>query len=93
MKTLPIDSYKGSVLSFGKDPEAKFRAANVKFENNRMLYTLQVENKDYNVPITGYGEHNVYNSLAAIASTSVLGIPIEDSIQSLSTFRTMELHN
>ncbi|WP_066320412.1 UDP-N-acetylmuramoyl-tripeptide--D-alanyl-D-alanine ligase [Bacillus sp. FJAT-29814] len=92
IKTLPIDSYKGRVLTFGKDPAAVFRAGNIQFENNRMLYSLRVENKEYQVSIPGYGEHNVYNSLAAIAGASVLGIPIDDSIQRLSTFRTMERH-
>jgi len=92
IKTLPIDSYKGRVLTFGKNPAAEFRAENIQFENNRMLYTLQVEDIAYQVSIPGYGEHNVYNSLAAIASTSALGIPIEESIQRLSTFRTMERH-
>ena len=92
IKTLPIASFKGRVLSFGKDPAAEYRAENIQFENNRMLYTLHVENYEYRVSIPGYGEHNVYNSLAALASTTVLGIPIEEAIQRLSTFRTMERH-
>ncbi|MFZ7943323.1 UDP-N-acetylmuramoyl-tripeptide--D-alanyl-D-alanine ligase [Neobacillus sp. 19] len=92
IKTLPIASFRGRVLSFGKDSAAAYRAVNIQYENNRMIYTLHVEDKEYKVSIPGYGEHNVYNSLAAIASTAALDIPIEDSIQCLSTFRTMERH-
>ncbi|GHH99561.1 UDP-N-acetylmuramoyl-tripeptide--D-alanyl-D-alanine ligase [Neobacillus kokaensis] len=92
IKRLPIAMYKGSVLSFGKDETADYRACDIQFENDRMSYSLQVQNSEYKVTIPGVGEHNVYNSLAAIAATAALGIPIEEAARRLSTFRTMERH-
>lgn len=92
IKKLPIASYKGRVVTFGKDPTAEYRAAGIHFENNQMLYTLYVSNNQYKMSIPGAGEHNVYNSLAAIAASTSLGIPIEDAIHRLGTFRTMERH-
>ncbi len=57
-----------------------------------MVYTLIVNNSQYEVVIPGHGEHNVYNSLAAIAAASLIGISIEEAITRLKTFKTMERH-
>ncbi|MFP7299291.1 Mur ligase family protein [Neobacillus niacini] len=92
IKRLPIHSFNGCVLSFGQDQDADFRAANIQYEDDRMVYTLQVRDSQYEAVIPGYGEHNVYNSLAAIAAASLLDIPIQSAIDRLKTFKTMERH-
>ncbi|AZU60424.1 Mur ligase family protein [Neobacillus mesonae] len=92
IKSLPIALYKGTVLSFGKDETADFQIVDIQFEQNKMIYRLRVEHNEYKVTIPGAGEHNVYNSLAAIAATAAIGIPIEEAVQRLSTFQNMERH-
>ena len=92
IKRLPTGLFKGSVLSFGQYQNADFRADTIRYEDDRMVYTLHVNKIQYEVVIPGYGEHNVYNSLAAIAAVSLIGIPIQDAIDRLKTFKTMERH-
>jgi UDP-N-acetylmuramoyl-tripeptide--D-alanyl-D-alanine ligase len=92
IKRLPTGLFKGSVLSFGQYQNADFRADTIRSEDDRMVYALHVNKVQYEVVIPGYGEHNVYNSLAAIAAVSLIGIPIQDAIDRLKTFKTMERH-
>ncbi len=76
IKRLPIGLFKGCVLSFGQHQNADFRTANIRYEDDWMVYTLHADKTQYDVVIPGYGEHNVYNSLAAIAAVSLIGISI-----------------
>jgi len=41
-----------------------------------MAFTLKYQNKEYDAFIPGYGEHNVYNALAAIAAVFYVGVDI-----------------
>lgn len=92
IRRLPIGLFKGCILSFGQDQSADFRAANIRYEDDRMVYTINVNNNQHEVVIPGHGEHNVYNSLAAIVAASLIGISIEDAINRLKSFKTMERH-
>ncbi|MBU8879960.1 UDP-N-acetylmuramoyl-tripeptide--D-alanyl-D-alanine ligase [Bacillus sp. FJAT-29790] len=92
IKKLSLESFKGKMLSFGFNKDADFRASNVKYENHGMQYRLHFSNEIYEVFIPGYGEHNVYNSLSAIASAKIVGIPIEEGIKRLRDFKVMERH-
>nr|WP_263325978.1 UDP-N-acetylmuramoyl-tripeptide--D-alanyl-D-alanine ligase [Neobacillus sp. Marseille-Q6967] len=92
IKRLPIEEFKGKKFLFGQCANADFRAGSIQYQSDRMVYTLHAQNKEYEVNIPGYGEHNVYNSLAAIASASLTGIPIEDAVRRLSTFKPLERH-
>lgn len=92
IKRLSIGLYGGCILSFGQDQKADFRAANIQYKDDRMVYTLNVNNTQHEVVIPGHGVHNVYNSLSAIAAASLIGISIEDAIDRLKTFQTMERH-
>lgn len=50
------------------------------------IYTLVVDNKQYEVKLSVMGLHNVYNSLAAIATTHALGVPMETIIDSIKLY-------
>ncbi|MBS4194925.1 Mur ligase family protein [Lederbergia citri] len=92
IKKLSLESFKGKVLSFGINDHSDFRASNVKYGAHGMQYRLHFSNEMYEVFIPGYGEHNVYNSLSAIAAAQIIGIPIEIGINRLRDFKGMERH-
>ena len=57
-----------------------------------MSYILTVNNKRYKVFIPGYGVHQVYNSMAAIAAAYEVGISYRDSIKLLPSFKHLNSH-
>ncbi len=57
-----------------------------------MKFVLKVENDNYNLFVPGYGEHQVYNALAAIAAVKEMGLSIDIAISHLKTFKSMARH-
>ncbi|TXC92789.1 UDP-N-acetylmuramoyl-tripeptide--D-alanyl-D-alanine ligase [Metabacillus litoralis] len=92
IKKIDMSNYQGKIISFGVNEEANYRANKISYANEGMNYTLLNSGKQYTVFIPGYGEHNIFNSLAAIAACHSIGISIETCINRLQTFRTMSRH-
>lgn len=57
-----------------------------------MKFILQVSNEKYTIFVPGYGEHQVYNALAAIAAIKEMGVSIQTAISRLKTFKPMARH-
>lgn len=91
-KKLPFHTFKGKMISIGVQEEADYKASRVQFTNNGMRFVLQVSDEKYIVFVPGYGEHQVYNALAAIAAVKEMGMPINKAISSLRTFKHMVRH-
>ncbi len=70
---------KCPVVTFGVREPADFRATNVRFDLDRLAY--QTSGERVLIPLGGC--HNVYNSLAAIAAATVLGIPHHQAARGL----------
>jgi UDP-N-acetylmuramoyl-tripeptide--D-alanyl-D-alanine ligase len=77
---------------FGLGDAADYKAEDILFSTNRMAFTLRHKERSYPVVIPGYGIHNVYNSLAAIAATHTHGIDIQAAIDRLKSFRHVRRH-
>ncbi|MTI68067.1 MAG: UDP-N-acetylmuramate--L-alanine ligase [Firmicutes bacterium] len=83
-----INSSTSNVLAFGMDNKSDYMAKNITFNKNGFpTYTLVTENGEYDVNLNVVGLHNIYNSLAAIASCDILDIPTEKIINSLKSFK------
>lgn len=80
------------IFFFGLSDTADYRAANIRYSSNGMEFTLHHEELMYDVFVPGYGIHNVYNALAAIATIHFHGISIEKAIERLTTFKHMKRH-
>ncbi|WP_397538261.1 UDP-N-acetylmuramoyl-tripeptide--D-alanyl-D-alanine ligase [Rummeliibacillus pycnus] len=91
-KKIPLHNFKGKILRFGVQGQADFKASNIEFIKNGMKFLLHVSNQIYSAFIPGYGEHQVYNALAAIAAVNEMGIPINKAISRLRTFKQMIRH-
>ncbi|MCP3762293.1 UDP-N-acetylmuramoyl-tripeptide--D-alanyl-D-alanine ligase [Domibacillus sp. A3M-37] len=92
IKKLSLDSFKGSVIYFSLINPSEFQAANVCYTQNGMTFDLMHNEKTYAVFIPGYGEHQVYNALAAIAAVHHMGMDIGEASGRLASFQNMERH-
>lgn len=76
------------VVTFGLNPEADYSATDISYDElARGSYTLQENNtRTLQVRLGTTGEHNISNSLAAIAAARELGIHDEDIMKGLLMF-------
>ncbi|RDW20810.1 UDP-N-acetylmuramoyl-tripeptide--D-alanyl-D-alanine ligase [Oceanobacillus chungangensis] len=80
------------VIYVGKSEHCHFRATNIHYTEAGMKFDLVHEGKTYEAFVPGFGEHNVYNALAAIASVSFVGVDIGRAIDVLSSFKQVKEH-
>lgn len=57
-----------------------------------MNFTLTLNKMKYQIFVPGYGKHQVYNALAALAATHEMGIGITQAAQALSSFKLLMNH-
>ena len=75
------DGLKCKVMTVGSDPaKSDYSAANIEFDQfAKGSYDLVVNGeKSFHVALNVTGEHNIYNSLAAIAAAHAMGISDEN---------------
>lgn len=80
---------KCRVITVGSDPAKSYLSAtNISYdEMGCCTYTLLIEGKEsINITLSVPGLHNVYNSLAAIAAATSLGISLEECAEGLNEF-------
>jgi UDP-N-acetylmuramate--alanine ligase len=82
------------IVTYGLSPQADVRAINVRFAEGMSLYDVVftdrragTERRLENLKLPMPGEHNVQNSLAAIAVASALGASDETLVKALANFR------
>lgn len=82
------------LLTYGMSPQADVRAINIRFADGASHYDVIFTNRRAgserrleNLTLPMPGEHNVQNSLAAIAVASELGVPDATIAQALASFR------
>jgi UDP-N-acetylmuramoyl-L-alanyl-D-glutamate--2,6-diaminopimelate ligase len=72
------------IITYGVGARADFRASNVRIDFNGTSYQLDAGGKSYLVRLPQIGQFNVYNSLAAIAGASVLGVDVRSAVLALA---------
>jgi UDP-N-acetylmuramoyl-L-alanyl-D-glutamate--2,6-diaminopimelate ligase len=72
------------MITYGVGVHADFRASNVRIDFNGTSYQLDAGGKSYLVRLPLIGQFNVYNSLAALAAASVLGVDVRTGVLALS---------
>jgi UDP-N-acetylmuramate--alanine ligase len=83
-----------AIVTYGLSPQADVRAINIRFAEGASLYDVVftdrragTERRLENLKLPMPGEHNVQNSLAAIAVASALGASDETLAKALASFR------
>lgn len=91
-RKVPLQSFKGKIIYFGVNMRADFRASTIKFGNRGMNFILHYKKRTYEAFIPGYGEHQVYNALAALAAVNEMGMDLKEAISRLATYENMTRH-
>ena len=80
-----------NTLKYGLSKEADITAKNIKLYPKHSEYELWIDNKQItNIKINLPGQHNILNSLAAIASALELEIPIKKCAAAVESFEGIE---
>lgn len=91
-KRIKLDTFKGTITTFGIHNKADVRATKVTFTKRGMKFNVHIDNKTYSAFIPGYGEHQVYNVLAVLAVIRAMKLSIPKAITRLRTFAPMARH-
>lgn len=81
-----------NVVYVGKDNISHYKIESSHFGSGGMNFTFKHDGQSYHAFVPGYGEHNVYNALCAIAAVSFVGITIPTAISRLSSFKQVKSH-
>ena len=73
------------VITYGVGNRADFRASNFKTELAGTSYQLDAQERSFLVRLPLIGKFNIYNSLAALAASSALGIQLRAAVLALAT--------
>jgi UDP-N-acetylmuramoyl-L-alanyl-D-glutamate--2,6-diaminopimelate ligase len=72
------------VITYGLGARADFRASEMKSDFSGTSYQLDARGKSYLVRLPLIGRFNVYNSLAAIAAATAVGIDVRNAVVALA---------
>ncbi|MFJ7887382.1 UDP-N-acetylmuramoyl-tripeptide--D-alanyl-D-alanine ligase [Lysinibacillus xylanilyticus] len=86
---LDLSKFQGRIIKVGKHQSCDFRASNIRYYKNGMLFNVHHKKKLYEIYVPGFGEHQVYNALAAIAAIYEMGLPISLASKQLQSFRKL----
>lgn len=73
--------------SFGFGDGTDFRAVHVEEKPLGSRFTMRTGGTDYAVSLQIPGRHNVANALAAMAASCAIGVPVEEAISAIGSFR------
>ncbi len=71
-------------FTYGLGANAQFRASEVRMTFEGTQFQLDALGKSYLVKTPFIGSFNVYNTLAAIASAHVMGVPVRNAVKALA---------
>lgn len=92
IKKIDMSEYQGEIITFGQNDSCHYRASNITFGDGGMEFILHTRGLTFPVFVPGYGEHNVYNAMAALAAVEKVGVDLKKAIRGLTTFRHIERH-
>ena len=92
IRNFNLSIFKGNILFFGLSSQAHYRASRIEYTSGGMKFTLTYGGKHYSVFVPGYGTHQVYNALAALAAVHALGTSLPKAIDILSSFKLLKAH-
>ena len=78
-----IEHTTAHVITYGIDKQADFCASDIELESNGTSFILHSPNEEREIRLQLMGKFNIYNALAAIATTYVSNISIDPIIESI----------
>ncbi|WP_139490890.1 Mur ligase family protein [Brevibacillus dissolubilis] len=92
IKKIDMSQYQGRIVTTGLGKTAEFGAERIRYGEGGMHFVLRHQNRKYAAFVTGYGEHQVYNALAAVAAAVEIGVSVKAAIDRLASFQPVRLH-
>ncbi len=89
-KKLDVTRFRGRLIKVGKHDSCDFQASHIHYYQKGMKFILHHDRKSYDILVPGFGEHQVYNALAAIAAVHDMGVPIPVAANQLQSFRQLK---
>lgn len=93
IQKIDLSNFKGTILYFGIYHASDFLGSDIKYGENGMNFNLSFLGKEYPVFVPGYGEHQVYNALGAIAAVHQIGIQMEVAARGLLKHKNLPHHH
>lgn len=75
---------KMSVVTYGLGVAADFRATDIRFDATGSTYHLKAKGRSYLVRMPLIGSFNIYNSLAALAAVSAMGMELRAAVTAMA---------
>ncbi|MBS2970268.1 UDP-N-acetylmuramoyl-tripeptide--D-alanyl-D-alanine ligase [Metabacillus sp. KIGAM252] len=91
-KKINLENFKGKIVTIGIHSNAHFKASHLKYKDNGMDFILNYKGHYYPIFVPGFGEHQVFNALAAVAAVKNIGGSIPKSIARIRTFKPLNKH-
>ncbi len=86
-----INETKAQVITYGKNELAMFRIGEINTSFNETTFDLIANDEIYkNITLSLFGDYNVYNAVAALASCTALGFPLVDLIPKLASLQEID---
>ncbi|HHX81075.1 MAG TPA: UDP-N-acetylmuramoyl-tripeptide--D-alanyl-D-alanine ligase [Acholeplasmataceae bacterium] len=92
IRKLDFSNFTGKIITFGIKKKADFQAQDLVYAEKGMKFTLLYNQRKYSAYVPGFGEHNVYNALAALAAIVALKHDLNDAINLLGKYRPLRSH-
>ena len=81
-----LDKTSGiSVVTYGQGSNCNFRASNIQYSATGTVFRLDAKGRSYLVRTPLIGLFNVYNTLAALAATSAMGLELRRAVAAAVT--------
>nr|WP_275582010.1 UDP-N-acetylmuramoyl-tripeptide--D-alanyl-D-alanine ligase [Bacillus ectoiniformans] len=87
IKKLDLTQFDGQIHTFGVHSACDYQAKQISYAEGGMNFILTHKNRRWRAFIPGYGEHQVYNALGALAVAHHLGVELGEAISRLNDFR------
>ncbi|WP_099205074.1 UDP-N-acetylmuramoyl-tripeptide--D-alanyl-D-alanine ligase [Scatolibacter rhodanostii] len=76
-----------NIVTFGMNKNCDCRAAELNSTEKGTFFVCQYKGKKTNVFVPAAGVHNVRNALAALAVAFELGVPLEDAVRAIGSYK------
>ncbi len=82
-----LKKVKCKYAKYGLDNEANITATDIRINNNYVDFKMYINKQLQTIAVPIPGKYTVYNAIAAVAVTSMLGAQMEDVLKGLSTVK------
>ncbi|WP_438314261.1 Mur ligase family protein [Sporosarcina sp. FA9] len=86
-RKIDLTNYHGRIIKVGKDSSCHFIATDINYHKDGMQFNVQFQQENHLVFVPGFGEHQVYNALSALAAVHEIGVNLQEATDRLKTFK------